>query len=813
MDNSNKKKFNVAFFTRNIEEYSGFLMLKGILKGAKDNNINLITFKGEQLGSSTANIIYDHATNSTLFDGIITWASSDNDKYVSYYKKFNIPIISISLNLNDSHHVVIETYQGMKNGILHLINEHKLRKIAFIRGPEKHIYAQERYQAYVDALKESQIPYDEKLVSPYGEWSSIRGKKCISMFLDERKLTIPNDIEAIVSVNDGMVLSAFNELKDRGIKIPEDISLLGFNDSTEARTNTPSINSVSMPFFQQGETAINMLYKLLTKQKTENKETLFSNFIIRESCKCSKYSDINEIYSLNNQNNKESAKDYINKIIKKNKQKEFPVLELTKNISEKIFLHIKDIFSDIRIISNEDFFKMSYKFVNSFFDDFLAGTNKNFTKTLMEILQFVSDCEGEIESWQLAINILRADTIPHLRNFEQEIYFNNLCDLGRLIILDHVKKTYEIKISLSKLHLNKMQLLNYKLASSYEIEDIINNIHSGLQDLNITKYFIVLYETYIDFKFGEAPPEYSFLKLAYDRNLKIEKVNIQNKFETKKLLPEEFLQTIDNSNLVIYSLNVKNKNLGYIILDYTNIDPKLYKMLAENISNALNNLLLIKQRIDSQEKLKYILTQAKSEAEIITDNSKQIADKVEDISNNMDSLAKNMNEISKRTSEVLNIVNISVQKANKASVTIGEFSKQSEKIKEFVSLITDLAQRIKLLSLNAAIEAARARESGKGFAVVASEVKKLSEATVKSTEEIDNTAKQISNNSSESISAILDVVSVINQIVELVNMIEESISSQANTSNDISKNLSESIEKIKQISEAIKNVAALSENS
>jgi DNA-binding LacI/PurR family transcriptional regulator len=114
--------------------------------------------------------------------------------------------------------VSIDSYSGMKDALLHLIKEHNFTKIAFIRGPEHHVYAQQRYQAYLDVHREFNIKIDEHKVSAPGSWEKESGIDAINYFLIQNKLRIKDDIEAIAGANDYLVIGAVEELKNVDIK-------------------------------------------------------------------------------------------------------------------------------------------------------------------------------------------------------------------------------------------------------------------------------------------------------------------------------------------------------------------------------------------------------------------------------------------------------------------------------------------------------------------------------------------------------------------------------------------------------------------
>ena len=148
-----------------------------------------------------------------------------------------------------------DSYQGMREVVEHLVKEHSYAKIAFVRGPKEHIYAAQRYKAYIDVVKENNI-YDENLITPPLTFEPVSGVDGMRILFDERKLRPGKDIEAVVFVSDTPAIAAFNELTHRKIQIPDQLAITGYNATQEALCTTSPITTVTMPFTEQGSTAM-----------------------------------------------------------------------------------------------------------------------------------------------------------------------------------------------------------------------------------------------------------------------------------------------------------------------------------------------------------------------------------------------------------------------------------------------------------------------------------------------------------------------------------------------------------------------------
>ncbi len=167
---------------------------------------------------------------------------------------------------------------------MHLIETHGYRKLAFIRGPEEHYYAQERFRAYQDVLKSLDLAINPKLITRPLQWEA--GSEAIEILLDERGLEPGRDFEAVVAVSDMMAIWAMKELQSRGYAVPTDVAVTGFNNSMEERMATPPLTTVDLPFNEQGAKAMETLLQQLNSEAVPALITLPARLVVRESCGC-----------------------------------------------------------------------------------------------------------------------------------------------------------------------------------------------------------------------------------------------------------------------------------------------------------------------------------------------------------------------------------------------------------------------------------------------------------------------------------------------------------------------------------------------
>jgi DNA-binding LacI/PurR family transcriptional regulator/serine phosphatase RsbU (regulator of sigma subunit) len=204
-----------------------------------------------------------------------------------YCARFSpLPVCSIP-EMSGSNHsrVSVDNEPGMREGIKHLIEAHNYRRIAFVSGPDKSDEASLRYRVYREELAAHGITPDPSFIAPAGDYVTQGGLEAVRLFYDERKLKL----DAIVSANDGMALGVLEGLRMRGLSVPKDVALIGFDDVDLARYVDPPLTTVRQPLRELGRSALELLLDRIEKKGPPEQRVLPSELVIRESCGCMSY--------------------------------------------------------------------------------------------------------------------------------------------------------------------------------------------------------------------------------------------------------------------------------------------------------------------------------------------------------------------------------------------------------------------------------------------------------------------------------------------------------------------------------------------
>lgn len=151
------------------------------------------------------------------------------------------------------------------------------RRIAFIGGPAGRGDADERHRAYADMLAEAGVPFDARLVAP-GNYVESGGLAAMNMLLDRG---LP--FTAVFAANDDSAYGAMLALHRRGLRVPDDVSVVGFDDVSHSAFSLPPLTTVRQPLRELGREAANAVVALIGERKPPRGPLLRQELIVRES--------------------------------------------------------------------------------------------------------------------------------------------------------------------------------------------------------------------------------------------------------------------------------------------------------------------------------------------------------------------------------------------------------------------------------------------------------------------------------------------------------------------------------------------------
>ncbi|WP_328317601.1 LacI family DNA-binding transcriptional regulator [Streptomyces sp. NBC_00388] len=187
-------------------------------------------------------------------DGVLLVSVHADDPLPDLLQQLDIPAV-VSGRRSDHEalpSVDSDNYQGARSAVGHLVARGR-RRIATITGPFDIYAAQCRLDGYRKAVAAAGADGDEALVAQ-GDFSEESGRRAMELLLDRRP-----DLDAVFAASDVMAAGARQVLRERGLRVPDDIALVGFDDSVIARHMDPPLTSVRQPIEEMGRAMARLL--------------------------------------------------------------------------------------------------------------------------------------------------------------------------------------------------------------------------------------------------------------------------------------------------------------------------------------------------------------------------------------------------------------------------------------------------------------------------------------------------------------------------------------------------------------------------
>lgn len=198
--------------------------------------------------------------------------------YIEQYRP--LPICTLTIQCDGIPHVSADSAAGIREAVDHLIGVHGKRRVAFVRGPAGSPDAERRLVGYEQALALHGLTLDPALVTP-GDFTRRGGAEAVRLLCDERGLTF----DALVAANDAMAAGALPELARRGLRVPQDVAVVGFDDVEDSRFSNPPISSVRQPWRALARAAVDALLEQRAGRAAADRQVP-TEFVPRGSCGC-----------------------------------------------------------------------------------------------------------------------------------------------------------------------------------------------------------------------------------------------------------------------------------------------------------------------------------------------------------------------------------------------------------------------------------------------------------------------------------------------------------------------------------------------
>ncbi|HEY3429516.1 MAG TPA: LacI family DNA-binding transcriptional regulator [Cyclobacteriaceae bacterium] len=277
-----KKTNAIGIIVPEITSFYFATVINGVQDMVEAAGYNLMISQSNESFEQEKKLIHD--LSLVRVDGFLISPSSQTECFDHFdkLKDNDVPIVIFDRDCvgYEADKVLVDDYDGALQAVEYLIKT-GCKRIAHITGPSSLSVSRHRLAGYKDALKRNGIEFQQDLVVDSSGFSPDHGIEPTRTLLDSK-----NPPDAIFAVNDGVAIGAMAVIKELGRKIPEDISIVGFDDEPYSSYFTPSLTSVWQPVYDMGMLSAKILLNRFSSKNPEPKyrqEILKPELIIRES--------------------------------------------------------------------------------------------------------------------------------------------------------------------------------------------------------------------------------------------------------------------------------------------------------------------------------------------------------------------------------------------------------------------------------------------------------------------------------------------------------------------------------------------------
>ncbi|MGE4583137.1 MAG: helix-turn-helix domain-containing protein [Sphaerochaeta sp.] len=484
------------------------------------------------------NAIYP-LVNTENLQGAITWASTlGGSVRIEEVKEFladmaPLACVTIGMKREGSPAVSFDAYAGIQSILLHCITKHHAKRIAFIRGPENHDSAQDRYRAYCDTLDQTGLMFDPRLISDPFPWTE--GAKALDQLMEERSLIPGKDFDTLSCSSDMMMFDAGKRLEEKGYRIPEDVRILGYNDSSESHLLKVPCTTARLPVAELAQMSFTLLGNLLEEESSSVFDILLPSMpVIRRSCGCA--------YSLGSE---EQARQVVGT------SSSFRAwiiqnfgLDESESSERDSLLFGSENWDDARYYSMVE--QLSYRFLDRGGDPNLLSEALHWYCTFFASDQFKATRANQIRD----LFLRQRDLVAH-------------------------EHAYALSMQAKRLNALKCDLLTVRSLSS-----IPSLLEQHLKGLGIKSGYLVLHED----------DKNSLFIGGYDEKGMDEG---QQRFPKQRLLPSALQENLEAGVYVIEPLFMDNQPLGYVMVQTTLFSGSVMEELRTALSSAVKGAFLL----------------------------------------------------------------------------------------------------------------------------------------------------------------------------------------------------------------------------
>lgn len=540
---------------------------QGVVETATAHRCNLLLVVTGDDRDGARTCVHELVSPETA-DGFLAWIYRNDEAMESYLARFiSRPLQFINMAHAGIPAVVTVSRTGLAEVVHHLVEEHGFRKLAFIRGPDdRHQTAQERFVAFRALLDEYGLRNDERMWSDApGTWMVGAGVAGVECLLDRHGLRVGDDVEAIVCASDWIALGAMQELGRRGITVPGQVAVTGFNSMREACCNVPSITSVFNTCQAQAEyVTVNLLRMIGLDLPRPDRSVLDTQIVHGETCGCENphVRAVKRRHAMRARWQHSAGAD----------------LDVLHRELEDCMLRLR--------LPRATWPRRTDELIRAFSQAVETGKPEKFYSIILPEIRVGSSDYMDHIHWLDVVTVFAFWAVAGNADPERKSVVEYVADMVRVMICDYQSRRLNMEC-LDEAHLAvAVRQAAGAMVTAENIEGIMRCVAGVLPPMGVTSCWLACYDDAI--VAGENPlPETARLHLAMDDGL-LHRLPAEGFcFPAKQIIPAGFLDQGKARTLILFPLVHGDDELGYVVYGLGPLGGDLYSSLAEAISAAL----------------------------------------------------------------------------------------------------------------------------------------------------------------------------------------------------------------------------------
>jgi serine phosphatase RsbU (regulator of sigma subunit) len=492
----------------------------------------------------------------------------------SYFSRFEpLPIASVAVQWEGYPTVGVDNQSGVREGVAHLILAHGRTRFACIRGPELSKEADQRFHTFAETLEAHSISFDPALLAT-GMYIKEHAVDAVHVWLDERRLAF----DALVAANDIMALGAMEELTRRGIRVPEEVSVFGFDDYEGSRYAKPPLSTVRQPTALHVKKSVELVLRQLAGEKVPQFTLTSSELVLRRSCGCEMTSG-------------ESTMP--------------PALVGPQRVPAE---SIDEQLSLLAAVGNQGHAtKADRALVDAFETAVTGGRSEGFLRHLNTRLEQSSGIPDLVCAFRVLTDLHRhADSKGAAGTRQRGRLFDEIAKL----LAETAERTQVGQRYRAEQRFTQLVRASEALAQAVDFSAIQAVLERTLPQFGIRRCFVCIFE-------GEnVPATWARLVVAYDRSRQVSLPEGGMRFAASELLPDNLLSAHERTTWLVCPMLRRDPIIpGYVIFERSVPDAYVYDGLLDQIGSAYKRVHLL-QRIVEEVRLREIAERERIEKEM-----------------------------------------------------------------------------------------------------------------------------------------------------------------------------------------------------